>query len=178
MSFEAWRDVFRAQGLALSIAPSILDAAFKGVSPLPQVLALDRRQSEYTRTFFDYLTAAVSPARIAHGRELLQRHARLLADIQCRHGVPAALLVALWAMETDYGAQAGGFPVIAALATLAWDARRRDLFTTKLIEALRIVDSGQAAVADLTGSWAGAMGQSQFMPSTCPLSGGSPSPIR
>ena len=166
VSFETWREAFKAQALALGLASSTLDAAFTGVSPLPQVLALDRRQSEYTRTFFDYLTAAVSPARIARGRELLKRHARLLADIGCRHGVPAELLVALWAMETDYGTQTGGFPVIAALATLAWDGRRRDFFTTELIEALRIVDSGQAAAADLTGSWAGAMGQPQFMPST------------
>jgi len=166
VSFETWRDAFRAQALALGIAATTLDAAFKGVSSIPQVLALDRRQSEYTRTFFDYLNAAAAPARIARGRELLQRHARLLADIQCRHGVPAGLLVALWAMETDYGTQTGGFPVVAALATLAWDGRRRDFFTTELIEALRIIDSGQAAVADLTGSWAGAMGQPQFMPST------------
>ncbi|AUB80972.1 hypothetical protein THSYN_08435 [Candidatus Thiodictyon syntrophicum] len=165
-AFETWREAFSAQALALGLAPSTLDAAFEGVSPLPRVLALDRRQAEYTRTFFDYLTAAVSPARITRGRELLQRHARLLADIGCRHGVPPELLVALWAMETDYGTQTGGFPVIAALATLAWDGRRRDFFTTELIEALHIVDSGQAAPADLTGSWAGAMGQPQFMPST------------
>ena len=164
-SFETWRDGFYAQALATGIAPCTLEVAFKGVTPVPQILALDRRQSEYTRTFSDYLKSAASTARIARGRVLLLKYAELLADIQRRYGVPAQLLVALWAMETDYGTQTGGFPVIAALATLAYDGRRRDFFTTELIEALRIIDSGQAEAANMTGSWAGAMGQPQFMPS-------------
>jgi membrane-bound lytic murein transglycosylase B len=165
-SFETWRDAFKARAQALGIAPATLETAFAGVGPLAQVVALDRRQSEYSRTFFDYLKNSISETRINRGQALLKEHAQLLADIQGRHGTPPALLVALWGLETDYGTQTGGFPVIAALATLAYEGRRRDFFTNELIEALRIVDSGQAGAATMTGSWAGAMGQPQFMPST------------
>lgn len=165
-SFETWRDAFKVHAQALGIAPSTLEAAFAGVGLLSQVVALDRRQGEYSRTFFDYLKNTISETRINRGQALLKEHAQLLAGIQGRYGTPPALLVALWGMETDYGAQTGGFPVIAALATLAYEGRRRDFFTTELIEALRIVDSGQAGAATMTGSWAGAMGQPQFMPST------------
>lgn len=165
-SFDAWRDAFKTRAAAIGIAPSTLDAAFRGVSPVPRIIALDRHQSEYTRTFFDYLKNNISEARIRRGQAMLRQHARLLADIKRRHGIPAELIVALWAMETDYGAQTGNFPVITTLTTLAYDGRRRDFFTTELMEALRILDSGQANLADLTSSWAGAMGQFQFMPST------------
>ncbi|WP_295389508.1 lytic murein transglycosylase [uncultured Thiodictyon sp.] len=164
--FETWRDALAAYAQRLGIAQATLDAAFRDVIPLPAVIALDRHQSEYTRTFFGYLKAQVSPGRIARGQALLHEHAALLADIERRHGVPGAVLVALWAMESDYGAQPGTIPVVAALATLAYDGRRRERFTTELIEALRILDSGAVAVAEMTGSWAGAMGQLQFMPST------------
>ncbi|WP_295445841.1 lytic murein transglycosylase [uncultured Thiodictyon sp.] len=165
-TFETWRDALTDHARRIGIAQVTLDAAFQDVLPLPGVIALDRHQSEYTRTFFDYLQATVSPARITRGQALLRQHAALLADIERRHGVPGAMLVALWAMESDYGAQPGTVPVIAALATLAYDGRRRERFTGELIEALRMIDSGQARVAEMTGSWAGAMGQLQFMPST------------
>lgn len=165
-SFETWRDALADHARRIGIAPATLDAAFAGVAPLPSVIALDRHQSEYTRTFFDYLQANVQPARITRGQALLRQYAALLADIERRHGVPGAMLVALWAMESDYGTQPGTVPVIAALATLAYDGRRRERFTSELIEALRMIDNGQTRVAQMTGSWAGAMGQLQFMPST------------
>lgn len=164
--FETWRDAFKRQAQGLGIAPATLEAAFSGTGPLSQVVALDRRQSEYSRTFFDYLKNAISETRINRGQALLKEHAQLLAEIQRRHGIPPAVLVAIWGLETDYGMQTGGFPVIAALATLAYEGRRRDFFTAELMEALRIIDSGQAGAATMTGSWAGAMGQPQFMPST------------
>ena len=108
----------------------------------------------------------LSPARVAAGRERLRRHRDLLERVSAEHGVPPQVIVALWGIESSYGEITGGFPVVGSLATLAFDGRRADFFRRELLDALAILDGGDIAPEDMTGSWAGAMGQSQFMPSS------------
>ncbi|MFW6093822.1 MAG: lytic murein transglycosylase, partial [Pseudomonadota bacterium] len=126
---------------------------------------LDRRQPEFTQTFTDYYTNRVTPARVQRGRELLREHGGLLRDIQWETGVPAQYLVALWGLETNFGSYFGNMQVPDALATLACDRRRSNYFTRELMAALQIVDAGDVDAEEMLGSWAGAMGHVQFMPS-------------
>jgi membrane-bound lytic murein transglycosylase B len=156
----------RREALGRGISAATLDAAFAKVAPLPRVLHLDRHQPEATLPIHRYLERAIPARRIKEGRAHLAAHRTLLSAIEARYGVEPAALVALWGMETDYGRDTGDFPVIAALATLAHDGRRAALFREELIAALRMIDEGHVAAADLRGSWAGAMGQSQFLPSS------------
>jgi len=164
--FSVWLAAFRQEALARGIEPSTLDAALNAVHPLPKVLELDQRQPEFVDTFWNYLDARITPRQLRLGRDKLWIHRKLLAQIQHRHDVPPALLVALWGAETRFGAHTGGFPVPAALATLAHNGRRAAFFREELLNALRILQDGHVAAADMKGSWAGAMGQMQFMPST------------
>lgn len=164
--FQTWLDAFRLQAEARGIAKATLDAALTGLQPLEKVLESDRRQPEFQDTFWDYLTKRVSEARLGRGQEILQQHAAMLGEVERRYGIPARYLVAFWGLETNYGTYLGDTPVVAAMATLAYDARRPDFFRGQLLDALRILDRGQIANADLLGSWAGAMGHMQFIPST------------
>ncbi|MBI3774387.1 MAG: lytic murein transglycosylase [Gammaproteobacteria bacterium] len=166
ISFEAWLAEFRTEALAAGIRAATLNAAFDGLKPIPRVLELDRQQPESVLSFEDYLARVVPERRITMGREKLAQHRALLEKVSAQYNVPARFIVALWGIETDYGRLGGNFSVIAALATLAYEGRRATLFRTQLLEALRILDSGDVAPNDLRGSWAGAMGQTQFMPST------------
>ncbi len=164
--FSAWLADFRARAEAQGIPPATLERAFAGVQPIPRVIELDRRQPEFVLSFWRYLGNAVTEQRVAQGRELLDTHAVLLDQVARTYGVPARFLVAFWGLETNYGATFGSFPVIHALATLAWDGRRRNFFETELLTALRIVAAGDIEPARMEGSWAGAMGHLQFMPTT------------
>lgn len=164
--FEAWRKAFTDYAVGLGIDPQIVQERLGKVQPSQKVLAIDRHQSEFSQTFFGYLTSHVSESRLRRGRALIKQYRPVLADIERRRGVPSSLLVALWGMESDFGGQIGGFPVVASLATLAHDGRRPGFFTVELINALRIVQSGAIKTEQMKGSWAGAMGQPQFMPST------------
>ncbi|MGQ4808693.1 Tn3 family transposase TnXax1 [Candidatus Entotheonellaceae bacterium PAL068K] len=137
-----------------------------GLQPLPRVIELDRKQLEYTMTLTDYLQRVVSPARVQHGKRRFKTHRELLARVSAAHGVQPRFVVALWGIESDYGRAMGGFPVIAALATLAHDGRRSTFFRGELLHALQILDQGHIQPQTMMGSWAGAMGQSQFMPSS------------
>jgi len=165
-AFDVWLQEFRQDALARGISRETLDGALGGVAPLPRVLELDRRQSEFTLGFRDYLDRAVSPDRIARGQALRGREAVLLERLERQWGVPGRFLTAFWGLETNYGDYTGNFPVIAALATLAHDPRRSGYFRGELLNALRILDAGHIRPENMTGSWAGAMGQVQFMPST------------
>jgi len=165
-TFAQWLDWFRAEALERGISPATLNAAFKGLTPNPKILKLDRRQQEYSLTFFQYLRSGISESRIKRGRALLKEHAALLDKVHRKYGVPPQLLVALWGMETDFGANTGGFGVIRSLASLAYDGRRSEMYRGELLCALRIIEDGHIAPAKMIGSWAGAMGQPQFMPST------------
>ena len=164
--FAAWLEVLRDEARVAGIGPATLDAALTGLTPIPRIIELDRRQPEGSITFAQYLDRIISDARVAQGRRMLAENAEILARVSQSFGVQPRFIVALWGIETSYGNFTGGFPVIDALATLAYEGRRSDFFRRELIAALRIIDDGHIAVSQMKGSWAGAMGQSQFMPTS------------
>jgi membrane-bound lytic murein transglycosylase B len=133
---------------------------------LPRIIELDRRQPEFTQTFANYFTTRINDERIQRGRELYAKHRALLNQIQHETGIPAQYLVSFWGLETNYGGHFGDWSVIDSLATLACDTRRSTFFTQELLNAMRIVDAGDITAERMIGSWAGAMGHMQFMPST------------
>ncbi len=164
--FDEWLKGFRAEARSAGIREATLDRAFAGVQPIPRVIELDRRQPEFTLTFREYMDKIVPPARIEKGRAKLRENRPLLDAVSAQYGVQPRFLVAFWGIETDFGRVTGGFPVVAALATLAYDGRRSAYFRRELIYAVEIIDKGHVAPDKMVGSWAGAMGQTQFMPSS------------
>ena len=164
--FETWLNGVRRDAKAAGISQATIEAALTGLNPIERVLELDRRQPEFTRTFWSYLDRAVTPERIERGRGLLAKHGELLARVQRRYNVQPRYLVAFWGLESNFGKYTGGFSVIGALATLAYDARRGAFFRAQLLDALSIINQGHIGLAEMEGSWAGAMGQLQFIPST------------
>jgi len=166
VDFTTWLRELRGEAIKSGIRPATLDAAFKGVQPISRVLELDRKQPEFTLTFEQYLERVINQQRIQTGQRRLEEHRRLLDEIAQRYRVAPRFIVALWGIETDFGRVTGNFSVIAALATLAYDGRRAKFFRGELMHALKILDEGHIGVADMRGSWAGAMGQNQFMPSS------------
>lgn len=164
--FKAWLGDFRAEARRAGISDRTLTAALDGIGPIQRVIELDRAQPETTRTFQEYMARVVNDQRVATGRERLRQHAALLREVSDKYKVPPRFVVALWAVESDFGRITGGFQVVPALATLAWEGRRAAFFRGELMNALKIIDQGHIAAADMKGSWAGAMGQSQFMPSS------------
>lgn len=164
--FETWLAGFREEATAEGISVATLDAALTGIAPVERVIELDRRQPEFLQTFGDYLGRRVTPARVALGQTLMAEHAALFDAVEQQTGIPKAVLVAFWGLETNYGATLGSLNIPASLATLAFDGRRSAFFRGQLLDALRIIDAGHVAAADMNGSWAGAMGHMQFMPST------------
>ncbi|MGF1640278.1 MAG: lytic murein transglycosylase [Rhodospirillales bacterium] len=164
-TFEAWVAGFRDEALARGIGPETFDRAFAGVQPIERVIELDRRQPEFVETFWGYLDKRVTPARIERGRVELARHRPLLEAIARRYGVQPRFLVALWGLESNFGDFTGTFPAVAAVATLAFDERRSVFFRQQLLALLQIVASDDVPVS-AQSSWAGAMGQPQFIPTT------------
>ena len=165
-AFRAWLDTLRNDARAKGISNATLDTALRGITPVKRIIELDRHQPEFTQTFWSYLNKRVNQRRIDIGRTLLLKHQRLLTDIHARYGVPPRYLVSFWGLETNFGTYTGGFHVIDALVTLAYDRRRANFFYTQLLGALQIIEDGHISPNAMTGSWAGAMGQMQFMPST------------
>jgi membrane-bound lytic murein transglycosylase B len=155
----------RTDALLRGISQATVALALTDVELVPRVVELDRKQPEFTQTLSEYLEKRVTDDLIAEGKQLLQENQALLARIHAKYGLQPRFLVALWGIETKYGRYTGSFGVIPALVTLAYDNRRRDRFREELFDALRIVDQGDIALTEMTGSWAGAMGQTQFMPS-------------
>ena len=164
--FEVWLEGVRAEALANGVRRETVEAALTELAPIPRVIELDRRQPEGVLSYDQYMTRVIPDSRVQRGRELLAQYRPLLEAVASRYGVPAPYMVALWGIETGFGRHTGGFSVIAALATLAHDGRRSDFFRKELMNALRILDEGHIALDDMIGSWAGAMGQCQFMPSS------------
>jgi membrane-bound lytic murein transglycosylase B len=164
--FAEWLAGVRAEGLARGISARTLDQALAGVEHLPVVLERDRTQPELKLSLKQYLDRRVTTRMVTKGREMARRHAALLKRVSDAFGVPSAVIVAIWGQESNYGAFQGTRPVVSALATLAYDPRRPSLFREELLSALTILDRGDIALNRLTGSWAGAMGQPQFMPSS------------
>lgn len=165
-SFDDWLAAFRHDAAAQGISAATLDAALTGLAPVERVVELDRRQPEFVHTFARYLGRRVTARQVAHGQAMLQEHAALLDAVEQEYGIPKAVLVAFWGVETNYGATLGGLNIPASLATLAFDGRRSSFFRNQLLDALRIIDARHVQAIDMNGSWAGAMGHLQFMPST------------
>ena len=163
--FASWRATFHQRAMAEGIAPATA-AALMDLHPLPEVLAKDRAQTEFTLTLRDYLDRVLTPARITEGRAALARHTHLFARITDSSGVEPAILAAIWGVETSYGQNRGSVPLLRALATLAHDGRRAAFFASECLAALRLADRCGIDPARLTGSWAGASGHMQFMPSS------------
>lgn len=164
--FDGWLAEVKAEAKRRGISEETLTAAFDGVTPIDKVLEYDRSQPEFTRTFWQYLDRAVTEGRIERGRALLREHADLLRRVEAKYGVQPRFLVSFWGLETNFGDYTGGFPVVDAVSTLAHDRRRSEFFRAELFHALTILDEGHIPKAQMKGSWAGAMGQLQFLPST------------
>lgn len=165
-SFQQWLQEFAAEAAERGVGPETIDQVLENVELLPRVIELDRRQPEFTQTFWAYVNGRVSENRIRQGKRLLTEHAALLREIEDKYGVQGRFLVAFWGLETNFGQFLGGFSVIDALATLAYDERRSAFFRAELFDALGVIESGHIKREKMVGSWAGAMGQPQFMPST------------
>lgn len=162
----AWLRDLKQEAMSAGVSRQAVNITFKNARLLPRVVQMDRGQPEFITPFMDYMAKRVTRQKISQGREMLQQHASLLMRIEKQYGVPANLLVAFWGMETNYGANQGDFALPSALMTLAYDGRRASFFREQLIDVMRIVEAGHVPVKSLRGSWAGAMGHMQFMPST------------
>jgi membrane-bound lytic murein transglycosylase B len=155
----------RAEARHAGIASATLDRAFAGIAPNQKVIDRDRHQPEFTLTWARYRALVISDQRIANGRAALQQHRALLTRINDVYGVSPGVIMGIWGLESSFGTELGSFHVIEALATLGWEGRRASFFRSELLAALRILDHGDVTPARMTGSYAGAMGQPQFMPS-------------
>ncbi len=165
-SFEAWLAEFKTEAAAKGISQATLQSTLSKVQYLPKVIELQKNQPEFKFTVEEYLNRVASEARVLRGREVLAGQRSLLDKMHERYGVPPHYLVALWGIETDFGRLTGGFPVLDAVASLAYGGSRSDFFRSELLYALRIIDRGHISADKMLGSWAGATGQLQFMPST------------
>ena len=164
--FEAWLEGVREEARERGLKQATVESALSGLTPIARVVELDRKQPEFKLTLEQYLARVVPKARVDKGRARLARHRDLLRRVAAKYNVQPRFIVALWGIETDFGRHLGGFPAIQALASLAFDGRRSAYFRRELFNALTIVDQGHIAAKEMMGSWAGAMGQNQFMPSS------------
>ena len=165
-SFSAWLDGFKAEARAAGISHATIERALGGLQPIEHVLELDQHQPESTITFATYIAKSVNPQRVENGRQKLTENRALLEEVGATYNVQPRFIVALWGLETDFGGYTGNFSIVAALATLAWGSSRPEMFKSELIAALKIIDRNGVSPSEMTGSWAGAMGQTQFMPSS------------
>ena len=165
-AFRVWLENFKRDAVKDGISRQTLDDAFEGVKPIPRIIELDRKQPESTITLAQYLDKIVNTKRISTGREMLGEHRETLDKISAEYGVQPEYIVALWGIETNYGANTGGYRTVAALATLAYDGRRSEFFRSELLKVLHITEDDHIPPGEIQGSWAGAMGQCQFMPSS------------
>ncbi|MXQ11499.1 lytic murein transglycosylase [Microvirga makkahensis] len=164
--FEKWLDDIAQEAIAQGISPEAVRRGLSGVTFDQNVIKRDRGQGVFKQSFAQFAGRMVSSARLKGGANMLKRHAATLARIEQRYGVPAPVLVAIWGLETDFGAVKGKLPVIRSVATLAYDCRRSEFFQAHLFDALRIVDRGDLSPGEMRGAWAGELGQTQFMPSS------------
>lgn len=161
-----WLSGFRDRAMGQGISASVFDRAMAGVRYDADVIRRDRNQAEFTKTVWDYLDTAVSDLRVENGRAALSRWRPVLDRIEATYGVEKEIITAIWGLESAYGTFRGSVDVLSALATLAYDGRRAAFFENELLQTLKILQSGDTTAARLKGSWAGAMGHTQFMPSS------------
>jgi lytic murein transglycosylase len=161
--FATFLATFQREAAAQGISQRAL-AALDGVTPNPQVIALDHRQGVFQQSFEQFAGHRIAE-RLGKGQRMMQTHAALLRRIEARFGVPGSIVIAIWGLETDFGVDIGRTPSIRALATLAYDCRRSQMFQGELLAALQIIDRGDLSAAEMRGAWAGELGQAQFLPS-------------
>ncbi|QPM91236.1 lytic murein transglycosylase [Pseudooceanicola algae] len=164
--FDRWVRSFRARALARGITPTTFDKAFRSATFLPDVIRRDRNQAEFTLGVGDYMDRVVSDSRIANGRTQFAGQARTLQALQSHYGVQAQYVTAIWGLESNYGTNRGETPLISAMATLAYEGRRANFYEQQLMALLRVVQHGDTTPDRMVGSWAGAMGHTQFMPTS------------
>lgn len=164
--FREWVTAFRASTLEAGVPAAVYDREMRAAEYLPDVVRRDRSQTEFTKTIWDYLDIAVSDERVRLGRDAVAEHTALLERIEAEYGVDKEIVAAVWGLESSYGTWRGTTDTISALATLAYDGRRAEFFEGQLVQALKILSDGHVARKDMLGSWAGAMGHTQFMPSS------------
>lgn len=164
--FDEWLTSFRPEALAAGIRPDVFDSAMKGLHPDEKIIAADRNQPEFVKPVWEYLQSSISDKRVRDGQRLLAENRPLLDRIEMTYGVDREVVVAIWGLESNFGSHMGTQSVLRSLATLAFDGRRRDYGHAQLIAALRIIQSGDITAAQMKGSWAGAMGHTQFIPTT------------
>ena len=165
-AYDAWVAAFRSRAQSRGISSATLSSAFRGTGFLPGVVERDRNQAEFSRSLEDYLALVANETKVTAGRAAFARQGAVLRQIEARYGVPAEVVCAIWGVESNYGARRGNIPVISATSTLAFDGRRGEFFEAQLMAALRILENGDTTPARLVGSWAGAMGHTQFIPTT------------
>lgn len=165
-SYEAWVASFRSRAVSQGFSQDLVTTAFRGSGYLPGVVTRDRNQTEFTRSLEDYLSIAVSDERVSKGRAAYSRHRSTLKAIEGAFGVDGHVIAAIWGLESFYGERRGSVPVVSSTSTLAYDGRRGQFFERQLMAALRILRDGQIAPSGLVGSWAGAMGHTQFIPTS------------
>jgi len=164
--FEAWVKAFKNRALTKGISKKTLKRAFRGVKLNQRVIALDAKQAEFTRQIWDYLDTATSPKRVKNGKAAMKEHRKKLRQIEKTYKVDANIVVAIWGLESSYGFDMGDINIIEALATLAYEGRRRKFGETQLLTALKIIQNGDITAKRMMGSWAGAMGHTQFIPTS------------
>ena len=164
--FDAWIAQFKQRAAAQGISPAVLAAALAGISYDSTVVRLDRSQKSFKLSFEEFYARRVGSGLMRRGQALMRQHQATLDRIEKRFGVPAPILIAIWGLETNYGADSSGkFSIIRSVATLAYDCRRSEFFTGHLLDAMRIVERGDLTLAQLRGGWAGEIGHTQFLPS-------------
>jgi lytic murein transglycosylase len=163
--FASWLQGVKQEAAGQGISQATIQSALGGVTYDPGIVARDHAQGVF-RQSFDQFAGRMVPPRLGRGRRMMQQYASVLSRYEQQYGVPGSVLVAIWGLETDFGADNGHFPTIRSLATLAYDCRRPDKFRGELIAALQIVDRGDMSPADMRGAWAGEIGQTQFLPSS------------
>ena len=164
--FDEWLSALRAEAIERGISAELLDRAFAEITPVEQIIERDRTQAEFTLALDDYLKRRLAPPTVRLARRMYAKHRKLLQRVEKEYSVPARILVAVWGLESNFGRFSGVRPTIPALVTLAYDPRRATMFRKELFNALEIVNRGDIELERLKGSWAGALGQPQFMPSS------------
>ena len=164
--FSSWLQQFKSKAAAQGLSAKTIASALDGVSYDRKVISLDRGQRSFKLSFEQFYARRVSGGLIARGRSLMKTHGATLRRIEARFGVPAPVIIAIWGLETGYGANSGNMSILRSLATLAYDCRRSEFFENELIHALKIVDRGDMSPGQMRGGWAGEIGQTQFLASS------------